>query len=137
MSVFEEIPDRTARRLLVHYFDRVNAGMVEDLLELFAEDAVVTASSGETSQGRSAIGAYYRTTLGRFAEHHDEPRRVHVAATAIIVELHFEGRLHRGPHLSFDALDVFELAAPGIERIDLWADTAAINRQARQDRASP
>lgn len=136
MSVLGEIPDRVARQLLVRYFDRVNAGKVDGLLELFTEGAVIVPSSGGTCRGRSAIGDYYHATLGRFSEHHDEPRRVHVAPTAIIVELHFEGRLQEGPRLSFDALDVFEFVDAKIDRIDLWADTAGISRQTRGGRAS-
>jgi len=137
MKALEEVSDPVTRQLLVRYFHLVNAGNVDDLLELFAEDALIAPSSGGVCQGRSSIGEYFRSTLGRFAEHHDEPRRVHVAATAIVVELHFEGHLRDGPRLSFDALDVFEFGGGLIDRIGLWADTAGINRQARQDRSSP
>lgn len=134
MSALEAIVDPVGRDVLERYFAHINAGEIDPLLALFAEDARIEPSSGGVRQGRAAIGSYYRRTLESFAEHHDEPTRVHEAASATVVELRFTGRSREGAAVRFDAIDVFELDAGAIVRIGLWADTADIARQLRAGR---
>jgi uncharacterized protein (TIGR02246 family) len=136
VTVLDAIPDPAAQTVVRRYFDLVNADEVDAMMELFAEDATIEPSSGGVRRGRDDIAAYYRATLAGFAEHHDEPRRVHVARTAIVIELAFVGVATSGAPVTFDALDLFELEGGRIRRVSLWADTAAIARQLRRGSAA-
>ena len=65
--------------------------------------------------------------------HHDEPIRVVVAGTVVLVEIHFSGRTPAGDPVEFDAVDVFDLTDDGtrIARLSTWYDTAAVGRMVR------
>ena len=136
MSALEAVADPVAREVLRHYFEQVNAGRIDALTELFLEDATIEPSSGGVHRGRADIADYYEATLAGFAEHHDEPVRVHEASTAIVVELVFTGVSASGAAVRFDALDLFELEGGRIRRVALWADTAGIARQLRRGGAA-
>jgi steroid Delta-isomerase len=136
VTVLDAIPDPVARTVVQRYFDLVNADEVAAMMALFAEEATIEPSSGGVRRGRDDIAAYYRITLAGFTEHHDEPRRVHVAQTAIVVELAFAGVAVSGAPVIFEALDLFELEEDRIRRVSLWADTAAIARQLRRGSAA-
>lgn len=125
-----QVPE-TVRR----YFAAVNDRRFEAMPELFAEDAELRPVGSAPCQGRDAIAAYYPEILSGFAEGFDDPRRAHVADTAVTVEIAFTGRTREGRDVAFDAIDVFELDADGrIRRLSLWYDTLDVARQVRGPR---
>jgi ketosteroid isomerase-like protein len=112
------------------YFAAVNARDWDRLAEVFADDAEIRPPGVEPRRGRDDVLAYYPPLLATFAEHHDEPIRVHVAGDVVTVEIAFTGRTVEGVPLAFDAVDVFDLDAEGrIVRLSLWYDTRSVIRQ--------
>jgi ketosteroid isomerase-like protein len=112
------------------YFAAVNARDWDRLAHVFADDAEIRPPGVEPRRGRDDVLAYYPPLLATFAEHHDEPTRIHVAGDVVTVEIAFTGRTVEGAPLAFDAVDVFDLDAEGrIVRLSLWYDTRSVIRQ--------
>ncbi|WP_369182048.1 type I polyketide synthase [Streptomyces sp. Y1] len=112
------VDDRTRKETVLEYFRRVNAGDVDQVLELFAADAVIEDPVGqEPRQGAEALREYYEITLHR--------SRVEVAVGHPVgaqdgssVAVPVTGRLTTGEdgerrRVSIDCVDVFELDEEG------------------------
>lgn len=124
--------DARVPEVVRRYFAAVNDRRFDDLPELFAPDAELRPVGSAPRVGRDAIAAYYPEILSGFAEGFDDPRRAHVADTAVTVEIAFTGRTRRGREVAFEAIDVFELDHDGrIARLSLWYDTLDVARQVR------
>jgi ketosteroid isomerase-like protein len=115
------------------YFAAVNAEDWAAVGDLFAEDAELAAVGAPARRGREAIAAHFPWTLKALPVHHDEPTRVVVAGTVVLVEVHFTGRNRADAEVEFDAVDVFDLSPDGttITRLTSWYDTAAVGRMVR------
>lgn len=114
------------------YFAAVNKRDFTAMANLFAPDVEIRPVGSAPLRGRDAVLAYYPALLDNFAEHHDEPTRVHVAGDVVTVEIRFEGRTADGAPVEFDAVDIFDLDAEGrITQLSLWYDTRDVLRQIR------
>ncbi len=84
-------------------------------------------------RGPAAVAGHFPWTLAALPVHHDEPTRVVVAGTVVLVEIRFTGRNRAGADVVFDAVDVFDLTDDGsaIRRLSSWYDTAAVGRMVR------
>jgi uncharacterized protein (TIGR02246 family) len=119
--------------VVARYFAAVNAEDWTAVGNLFTADAELVAVGAPLRRGREAIAAHFPWTLAALPVHHDEPTRVVVAGTVVLVEIRFTGRNRAGAEVAFDAVDVFDLTDDGtaIERLTSWYDTAAVGRMVR------
>jgi ketosteroid isomerase-like protein len=117
----------TVDEVVAAYFDRLNGENWDGLMELFHEDAELTAPSN-TWRGRSEIGTYYRRTLAAFPEHLDQPGRVIASGDTAAVEIAYEGRMKDGREIRFDAVDIFDVQDGRIRRLTTWYDSAAVRK---------
>ena len=115
------------------YFAAVNAEDWTTVGELFAPDGELRAVAAPVRRGPAEIAAHFPWTLAALPVHHDEPTRVVVAGTVVLVEIRFTGRNRAGGEVVFDAVDVFDLTgdATAIRRLSSWYDTAAVGRMVR------
>ena len=115
------------------YFAAVNAEDWTAVGTLFTADAELAAVGAPPRHGREAIAGHFPWTLAALPVHHDEPTRVVVAGSVVLVEIRFTGRNRAGAEVAFDAVDVFDLTDDGtaIERLTSWYDTAAVGRMVR------
>jgi ketosteroid isomerase-like protein len=112
------------------YFSAVNRRNWAAMPALFAEDAELRPVASKSRHGCAVVLDHYPLVLANSAEHHDEPIRVHVAGDVVVVEIAFEGRTVGGAEVTFDAVDVVDLAPHGrITRSSLWYDTRRVARQ--------
>ena len=111
------------------YFEAINAEDWDALAGLWEPDAELYPAGGPPPHGREAIAAYYPRLLAGWAEHTDQPGRRITEASTVVLEIAFTGTTREGRPVTFDALDVFDLAGPRIRRLSIWYDTAAVIRQ--------
>ena len=111
------------------YFDAINAEDWDALAGLWEPDAELYPAGGRPRHGREAIGAYYPRLLAGWTAHTDQPGRRITEASTVVVEIAFTGTTREGRPVTFDALDMFDLAGPRIRRLSIWYDTAAVIRQ--------
>ena len=115
------------------YFAAVNAEDWPAVGALFAPDGELRAVAAPVRRGPAEIAEHFPWTLAALPVHHDEPTRVVVAGTVVLVEIRFTGRNRAGGEVVFDAVDVFDLAEDGtaIRRLSSWYDSAAVGRMVR------
>jgi ketosteroid isomerase-like protein len=115
------------------YFAAVNAEDWTVVGDLFAPDGELRAVAAPVRRGPAAIAGHFPWTLAALPVHHDEPTRVVVAGTVVLVEIRFTGRNRAGAEVAFDAVDVFDVTDDGsaIRRLSSWYDTAAVGRMVR------
>lgn len=115
------------------YFAAVDDEDWDAIRDLFAPEAELRTVGAPTRKGRDEIADHFPKVLAGLPVHHDEPTRVVVAGTVVLVEIHFSGRTATGAPVEFDAVDVFDLSRDGtaIERLSTWYDTAAVARMVR------
>lgn len=115
------------------YFAAINDEDWATIRDVFAPDAVLQSVGAPLRTGRDEIAAHFPRVLAALPVHHDEPTRVVVAGTVVLVEIHFSGRTPTGDPVEFDAVDVFDLTDDGtrIARLSTWYDTAAVGRMVR------
>lgn len=117
--------------LIGAYFAAVNAEDWAGMADLWEPGAELTATGTRPRHGREDILAYYSKILVGYAEHEDRPGRRITDGSTVVVEIRFTGRTTDGRLVSFDAIDVFDLAGSRIRKLSTWYDTAAVNRQVR------
>lgn len=113
------------------YFAAVNAEDWTAMAGLWDPGAELTATGARPRHGREEILAYYPKVLAGYAEHEDRPGRRITDGSTVVVEVRFTGRTTEGRPVTFDAVDVFDLAGSRIVKLSTWYDTAAVNRQVR------
>ncbi|QJY45424.1 nuclear transport factor 2 family protein [Pseudonocardia broussonetiae] len=121
----------TAPAVVDGYFAALNEHRFADLEPLWHPDGELHAVGAPPRIGREAVLAHFPAVLAGFAEHHDRVTRVLRDGDAVVTEIRFEGRLHDGRPVAFDAVDVFDLRDGVIVRLSSWYDTAAVARQVR------
>ena len=98
------------------YFAAVNAEDWAALAALWEPDAELVAAGARPRHGREAIVAYYPRVLEGYAEHEDRPVRYIRDGSTVVVKVSFTGCTTSGRPVAFDAVDVFDLAGPRIQR---------------------
>jgi ketosteroid isomerase-like protein len=113
------------------YFAAVNAENWEAMRRLWHPDGELLAAGARPRHGRAEILAYYPKVLSGYAEHDDRPGRRISEGNTVVVEIAFTGCTRQGQTVTFDAIDVFDLAGDRIRALSTWYDTAAVARQVR------
>lgn len=113
--------EQQRKEVALAYCERVTAGDVEKILELFEPDAVIEDPMGTGEvHGREALREYYRNIVDNFQSTviPDEPRGSHedtFVALPITVTAHIDGSMK-----TVKSVDVFRISQAGrIQR--MWA----------------
>src|SRR5436190_2873012 len=84
MESWELIARELVRETVMRYVHLVDAGRIDELLELFAEDATLEAGERPPARGGAAICAIFLYTLTRLAESTTRPLfRDHVSSLEV------------------------------------------------------
>jgi limonene-1,2-epoxide hydrolase len=118
-----------SRATVEAYFAAINADSFADLAKVFTPDVEIHTVGTRPVVGREAALAHFPRILARFTEHDDQVTRWIDTPDAIVTEILFEGRLAGGRPVSFEALDVFDVADGVITRVTTWYDTRDVRRQ--------
>jgi ketosteroid isomerase-like protein len=119
--------DAALHALLDSYFAGLDAEDWDGLEALFAPAAELIAP-GAHRHGARAVARYFRDALAPYPDHHDEPGRRLLSASAASVEIHFRGHLASGAAIEFDAVDVFDVRDGRIARLTSWYDSDGVRR---------
>jgi uncharacterized protein (TIGR02246 family) len=111
------------------YFDALNAEDWPRMAALWADHAELRAVGARPRRGREQIMSYFTPLFEPWARHRDTPTRFIGDGDAVVVEVEFTGTTHDGRELSFDAVDVFDLAGGAIARLTTWYDLAWVRKQ--------
>jgi ketosteroid isomerase-like protein len=111
------------------YFEALNAEDFPRLERAWAADGELRAVGSRPRRGIEEVMAYFHPLFEPWAEHLDQPTRTIVSGDVVVVEIRFTGRTHGGRELSFDAVDVFDLAGGAIARLTTWYDLAWVRKQ--------
>jgi hypothetical protein len=117
-DVYVSVPPRASQfpgaacRATKSYVEHIRAGRFTEVVELFAENAVVLEPSGRTLRGHDEIGTFYTDTIGRM-----RPDTIDVAYTgddtdcmvALAVRIDIAGQ----PRYKLASVDHFTLDAAG------------------------
>ena len=115
--------------VVLAYFEALNGEDWERLADLWTEAAELQAVGVRARTGRDDVLAYFRPLFDPWAHHFDRPTRYIVSDTVVVVEVEFTGTTRTGRELSFDALDVFDLAGDAIARLTTWYDLVWVRKK--------
>lgn len=117
----------TNEELIYEFFRRSDAGDVDGLLELFADDcSYSTVLLDRDVTGKAELRDFFRLHLGNWSEHREWATSVIVEGDAAGSEVHFEGVSTDGREVVMDNLNVWDFAGGRIRRIRVYADTAPL-----------
>ena len=111
------------------YFEAIDAEDYETLRRLMHPDVTITACGSRPRDGIDAVIRFFEAIFKRFPTHSDRPRRLLRDGDTVVAEIHFEGRSVGGVDVSFEAVDVFDVADGRIVRLTQWLDSADLQRR--------
>jgi ketosteroid isomerase-like protein len=91
------------------YFERVNAGDIEGILALFADDAqVISPLTGEEGiRGKDALRAFYQNFFSTFVDYHASPTDILIEGNKLVAPLHFEAKTKDGTLIATENLNLW------------------------------
>ena len=113
------------------YFDAVDAEDFDTLRQVLHPDVALTACGSRPRHGSEAVLDLFAKIFERFPVHSDRPTRLICDGDTVVAEIHFEGRSATGVHVTFEAVDVFDIVDGRIVRLTQWLDSAHLERQLR------
>ena len=117
------------RAVVEAYFAAVDAEDLEVLRRLLHPDVALAACGSRPRRGAEAVIAMFAAIFERFPVHSDRPVRLICDGGTVVAEIHFEGRSAGGVDVTFEAVDVFDVAGGRIRRLTQWFDSADLERQ--------
>jgi steroid Delta-isomerase len=104
-SPAEQQMETTARM----YFERVNAGDVEGILALFADDAqLINPLTGEAGiRGKAALRAAYQTFFSHLVHPHASPTGIIIEGNKLVAPVHVEGQTNDGQPIAMHNLNLW------------------------------
>ena len=115
--------------LVQRYFDAANEKDWAAMAELWHDDAELHAVGSRPRIGREDILKYYPLVLSGYSENSDVATRFIESGDTVVVEIAFDGRLHDGRTVKFNALDVFDFVDGRIKNLSIWYDTKSVMAQ--------
>ncbi len=98
-----------------------------DLMALVLHPELDLIPSGSRPRiGSDKAIAMFQKIFERFPVHQDNPTRFICDGSTVVVEITFNGATRDGQEVSFDAVDIFDVADGRIYRLSQWFDTAAL-----------
>jgi hypothetical protein len=107
------------------YFERVNAGDVEGILALFADDAqLISPLTGEDGiRGTAALRAFYQNTFSLFVEYHASPTDIIIDGNKLVAPLHFEAQTQDGTLIAPNNLNLWTFKHGQFKVLRIYMDT--------------
>ena len=110
-----------------NYFGAINESRLDDLANVFAEDATLSFPMLNPMRGRMAIRDFYAGIMNSYPERYDKVTRWFVSDDAdVAAEIHFEGRTTTGRSVIFDAVDLFRISDGQIHELLIFYDSARV-----------
>ena len=117
------------RAVVERYFAAVDAEDFDELRRVLHPDVALTACGSGPRRGAEAVIGLFAAIFERFPVHSDRPVRLICDGEVVVAEIHFEGRSATGVDVTFEAVDVFDVAGGRIHRLTQWFDSADLERQ--------
>ena len=107
------------------YFERVNAGDIEGILALFADDAqVISPLTGEEGiRGTAALRAFYQNFFSTFVEYHASPTDIIIEGNKLVAPLHFEAKTQDGTLIATNNLNLWTFEHGKFKVMRIYMDT--------------
>ena len=126
----------SAREVVERYFAAVNSEDYDTLRRVLHPDIELTACMSRPRQGVESVIRFFTAVFERYPVHSDMPTRLICDGDAVVANIAFEGRSDTGIDITFDAVDVFDLAGGRIRHLSQWFDSADLQRQLRSPEPS-
>lgn len=119
--------DPTAIRALVYaYYQAVNEGRWDDVVDFFHDDAVLLVPSQLPKIGRETILAFYQSHGRRFPEHHDDVPLLMLEGNRVMTLVDFHGVDRNGNVVRFWTAGIFTIDGRRIRQYRVIFDTAQL-----------
>jgi ketosteroid isomerase-like protein len=92
--------------------------------EIWHEDGRLRAVGARPRDDREGVIGYFSKLFTPWPEHTDKPVRLVVSERdqTVLAEVTFTGLTAKGDRVSFDAIDVFDIADGRIKKLSNWYD---------------
>ena len=118
---------RASEQIVRNYFEAINHTRLDDLAEVFAEDAELNFPMMHPIIGREPIRQFYEGVLNFYPKRYDDARRFFFSDTGdVAVEIHFESVTATGQEVIFDAVDLFTIVDGHIKKLHIFYDSARV-----------
>jgi ketosteroid isomerase-like protein len=109
------------------YFAAVNETRLEDLAQIFAEDARMEYPQVGVMTGREAIKNFYAWVFRSYGDRDDRVTRFFSdGGNGVAAEIHFEGKTAKGASVVFDAVDLFRVENGHIVELKIFFDAKKV-----------
>ena len=108
------------------YFTALNTEDWDLMASVLHPELDLIPSGSRPRIGADKAIAMFQKIFERFPVHQDNPTRFLEAGSTVVVEITFNGATQDGQEVSFDAVDIFDVADGRIYRLSQWFDTAAL-----------
>lgn len=109
------------------YFAAVNQTRLDDLAQLFAENARMEYPQVGVLNGRQAIRDFYAWVFRTYSERDDRVTRFFADGEGgVAAEIHFEGKTAQGAAVVFDAVDLFRVENGRIQELKIFFDAKKV-----------
>lgn len=116
-----------SKQLVQAYFEAINNTQLDELAQLFADDAELHFPMMDPIVGRAAIRQFYEGVLQFYPKRFDDARRFFFSEGGdVAVEIHFEGTTMEGKEVVFDAVDLFTIRGGQIRKLQIFYDSAKV-----------
>ena len=107
------------------YFERVNAGDIEGILALFADDAqLISPLTGEEGiRGTAALRAFYQNLFSTFFELHATPTDIIIEGNKLVAPLHVEAKTQDGTLIATNNLNLWTFEHGKFKVMRIYMDT--------------
>ena len=119
--------DPTAIRAMVYgYYQAVNDGRWQDVVDYFHDDAVLLVSSQVPKVGRETILRFYESHGRRYPEHHDDVPLLMLDGNRVMTLVDFNGVDVNGNVVRFWTAGIFTIEDRRIRQYRVIFDTAQL-----------
>ncbi len=108
------------------YFTALNTEDWDLMASVLHPELDLIPSGSRPRIGSDKAIAMFQKIFERFPVHQDNPTRFICDGNTVVVEISFAGATRDGQEVSFDAVDIFDVADGRIYRLSQWFDTAAL-----------
>jgi ketosteroid isomerase-like protein len=116
--------EQTMRAVVMRYFECLDTENWDGMRELWHEDGRLRAVGARPRDDREGVIGYFSKLFAPWPEHVDHPNRLVISERdgTVLAEVTFTGRTAGGDEVSFDAIDVFDIADGRIAKLSNWYD---------------
>ena len=108
------------------YFTALNTEDWDLMASVLHPELDLIPSGSRPRIGADKAIAMFQKIFERFPFHQDNPTRFICDGNTVVVEISFAGATQDSQEVSFDAVDIFDVADGRIYRLSQWFDTAAL-----------